>query len=501
MAAAPRLEIAAQGAKNPKTLEFLKSSPKKLLINGKWVAAKSGKTFESINPANEEVLAEVAEAGPEDIDEAVKAARKAFEDGPWSKTTPHQRTKLLLKVAELLEKNREELAELSALDNGAPMIGAQGVVNSAIELFTYFAGWPTKIYGETNPSAPDMFNYTLREPIGVCGQIIPWNGPLMSASNKLAHALSTGNTVVLKPAEQAPLVVLRLGELLLEAGVPEGVVNIVPGFGPVAGAALSNHPDVDKIAFTGSTTTGKKILEASVATLKHVSLELGGKSPHIIFADADLEGALNFAAIGIFGNSGQACIAGSRIFVQEKLHDQFVEGMVKRARAHKLGAQFEAGVTMGPVVSKVQHERVLGYIESGKSEGAKPAAGGGPGAQPKGYFVQPTVFTGVRNDMKIAREEIFGPVAAVLPFKDENDAVLQGNDTTYGLAAGIWTRDLSRAHKVARRLKAGTVWINCYIVLDFAMPFGGYKQSGQGREFSNHSIEMYTQMKSVFVKL
>jgi hypothetical protein len=289
MAAAPRLEIAAQGAKNPATLAFLRDGPKKLLIDGKWVAAKSGKTFESINPANEEVLVEVAEAGPEDIDEAVKAARKAFEEGPWSRMTPHQRTRVLLKVADLIEQNREQLAELSSLDNGAPIMGGQGLVTSANELFTYFAGWPSKIYGETSPSAPDMFNYTLREPIGVCGQIIPWNGPLMSASNKLAHALSTGNTVVLKPAEQACLVVLRLGELLMEAGVPEGVVNIVPGFGPVAGAALSNHPDVDKIAFTGSTTTGKEILKASVATLKHVSLELGGKSPHVIFADADLE--------------------------------------------------------------------------------------------------------------------------------------------------------------------------------------------------------------------
>jgi acyl-CoA reductase-like NAD-dependent aldehyde dehydrogenase len=501
MAAAPRLEIAAQGAKNPATLAFLRDGPKKLLIDGKWVAAKSGKTFESINPANEEVLVEVAEAGPEDIDEAVKAARKAFEEGPWSRMTPHQRTRVLLKVADLIEQNREQLAELSSLDNGAPIMGGQGLVTSANELFTYFAGWPSKIYGETSPSAPDMFNYTLREPIGVCGQIIPWNGPLMSASNKLAHALSTGNTVVLKPAEQACLVVLRLGELLMEAGVPEGVVNIVPGFGPVAGAALSNHPDVDKIAFTGSTTTGKEILKASVATLKHVSLELGGKSPHVIFADADLEPALNYAAIGIFGNTGQACIAGSRIFVQENIHDRFVDGLVQRARAHKLGAQFEPGVTMGPVVSRVQHQRVLGYIEAGKEEGAKAVTGGGPGSQPKGYFVQPTVFTGVRNDMKIAREEIFGPVAAVIPFKDENDAVLQGNDTTYGLAAGIWTRDISRAHRVARRLKAGTVWINCYMVLDFAMPFGGYKQSGHGREFSNHAIEMYTQMKSVFVKL
>jgi acyl-CoA reductase-like NAD-dependent aldehyde dehydrogenase len=501
MAAAPNIEIAARGAKSPRTLEFLKSGPKNLLINGKWVPAKSGKTFESINPANEEVLALVAEAQKEDIDEAVKAARKAFEEGPWSKMSPHQRTKYLLKIAELIEKYRDELAEISSLDNGAPIMGAHGLVTAANELFTYFAGWPTKIYGETNPSAPDMFQFTLREPIGVCGQIIPWNGPLMSASNKLAHALSTGNTVVLKPAEQACLAVLRLGEILLEAGIPEGVVNIVPGFGPVAGAALSNHPDVDKVAFTGSTTTGKEILKASVATLKHVSLELGGKSPHIIFADADMEPALMYAAIGIFGNTGQACIAGSRIFVQEKIHDQFVEGLVKKAKEHKLGAQFEPGVTMGPVVSKVQHQRVLGYIDAGKEEGARAATGGGPGTQPKGYFVQPTVFTGVRNDMKIAREEIFGPVAAVIPFKDENDAVFQGNDTTYGLAAGVWTRDVSRAHKVARRLKAGMVWVNCYMVLDFSMPFGGYKQSGMGREFSNHSLEMYTQMKSVFIKL
>jgi acyl-CoA reductase-like NAD-dependent aldehyde dehydrogenase len=417
MAVAISIEIAAHGAKNAKALEFLTSGPKSLLINGKWVPAKSGKTFESINPANEEVLAEVAEAGKEDIDEAVKAARKAFEDGPWGKMKPHDRTKYLLKVADLIEKHREELAELSSLDNGAPIMGAHGQVTAANELFTYFAGWPTKIYGETNPSTPDMFNYTLREPLGVCGQIIPWNGPLMSASNELANALATGNTMVMKPAEQACLVVLRLGELLMEAGIPEGVVNIVPGLGPVAGAALSNHPDVDKLAFTGSTTTGREILKASVATLKHVSLELGGKSPHIIFADADLEGALNYAAIGIFGNTGQACIAGSRIFVQEKIHDRFVEGLVKIASQYKLGAQFEPDTTMGPVVSKVQHQRVLGYINAGKEEGARTAIGGRPADQPKGYFVQPTVFTGVRNDMKIAREEIFGPVAAVLPFR------------------------------------------------------------------------------------
>ncbi|MGH7814070.1 MAG: aldehyde dehydrogenase family protein [Candidatus Binataceae bacterium] len=502
LAATPSIEKAAAGAKSSAALEFLKKAPTKLLIGGKWVPAKSGKTFEVLNPANEEVLALAAEGDKADVDEAVKAARKAFEDGRWSGMNPHMRARYLYKIADLIEKHAEELAELETLDNGKPIFETKNVdIPGAAETFRYYAGWVTKIYGETNPSEPTMFNYTLREPVGVCGQIIPWNFPLLMASWKLGPALACGNVVILKPAEQTPLTAVRLGELICEAGLPEGVVNIITGFGPGAGSSIAEHPDIDKVAFTGSTEVGKLILKASTGNLKRVSLELGGKSPNIVFPDADINQAVFGSMLGIFFNQGQVCCAGSRVFVQQDMYDQFTDSLSQFAQTLTLGNGLDPNTRMGPLVSKEQHERVLGYLKAGKAEGAKAKVGGEAGSQECGYFVKPTVFTGVNNQMKIAKEEIFGPVAAAIPFKDENDAVFQGNDTDYGLAAGIWTKDLGRAHTIARKLKAGTVWVNCYSVLDPISPFGGYKQSGFGRELGKYAIDLYTQIKSVWAKL
>src|ERR1700733_15369711 len=501
MGAATTEQSVANPARNRAAASFLKSSPKKLLINGKWVAPKSGKTFETINPATEEVLTLVAEGDKADVDEAVKAARKALEEGKWSQIGPHQRAQFMFKIAELIDKHTDELAELETLDNGKGVAFSKAFdVPSAAETFRYYAGWCTKLYGETNPSDPSMFNYTLREPVGVCGQIIPWNFPLMMAAWKLGPALACGNVVILKPAEQTPLTALRLGELILEAGLPEGVLNIITGFGPGAGSSIAEHPDIDKVAFTGSTEVGKLILKASAGNLKRVSLELGGKSPNIIFADANMEQAVPTSLFGFTMLSGQVCCAGTRVFVQQDFHDEFVDQLTKFAATTKAGNPLDPKTTVGPLVSKEQFDRVKGYLALGKEEGAKARVGGEAGTG-KGYFVDPTVFTGVKNDMRIAREEIFGPVASVIPFKDENDAVFQGNDTTYGLAAAVWTNDVSRAHKVARALKAGTVWVNCYNNIDPISPFGGYKQSGIGRELGKHSIELYTQIKSVYVKL
>ncbi len=480
--------------------EFLRSSPRKLLIGGKWVAAQSGKVFETVNPATEEVLALVAEGDKADVDEAVKAARRAFENGPWAKMGPHERTRYLLKIADLIEQHAEELAMLETLNNGMAISLARGMVTGAAEVFRYYAGWATKIYGETNPSDPSMFNYTLREPVGVCGQIIPWNGPVAMFAWKIAPALACGNVSILKPAEQTPLTALRLGELILEAGLPEGVVNIITGFGETAGAAIAGHPDIGKVAFTGSTEVGKLILQASTGNLKRVSLELGGKSPNVIFADADLESAVRSSMLGFCMLSGQVCCAGTRVFVQREFEDRFVDALTRYTSNIKAGDPLDPKTTVGPLVSKEQFNRVKSYLEIGKQEGAQPTLGGEV-RKGKGYFVDPTIFTGVKNGMRIAQEEIFGPVAAVIPFKDENDGVLQGNDTTYGLAAAVWTNNVSRAHKVARALKAGTVWVNCYNIIDPISPFGGYKQSGIGRELGVHSLELYTQIKSVYCKL
>jgi acyl-CoA reductase-like NAD-dependent aldehyde dehydrogenase len=502
MGASPSLASAARGAKSSAALEFLKSSPKKLLINGKWVPSKSGKTFETLNPANEEVLALAAEGDKADVDEAVKAARKAFEDSKWAAISPHGRTRFLLKIADLIEQHADELAELETLDNGKPIFESKNIdIPAAAETFRYYAGFATKIYGETNPSDPSMFNYTLREAVGVCGQIIPWNFPLLMASWKIAPALACGNVVILKPAEQTPLTAIRLGELICEAGLPDGVVQVITGFGPGAGSSLAEHPDVDKVAFTGSTEVGKLILKASTGNLKRVSLELGGKSPNIIFPDADMQGAVFGSMLGIFMNQGQVCCAGSRVFVQESVYDQFTDSLSQLAQTLTLGNGLDPATRMGPLVSKEQHDRVAGYLKAGKAEGAHAKTGGDVGKQERGYFVQPTVFTGVNNQMKIAREEIFGPVASAIPFKDENDAVFQGNDTPYGLAAAVWTKDINRAHQMARKLKAGTVWINTYGILDPMSPFGGYKQSGFGRELGKYAIDLYTQIKSVYAKI
>ena len=499
MAAVVSIERAAHGVTSTEVLDFLRR-PKRLLIGGKWVSAKSGKTFETINPANEEVLALVPEGDKADVDEAVKAARKAYEDGKWPTINPHQRARYLLTIADLIEKHLEELATLETLNNGMAISLSRGFTQLAVDTFRYYAGWATKIYGETNPSDPTMFSYTLREPVGVCGQIIPWNGPIAMFAMKIAPALACGNVSILKPAEQTPLTALRIGELIMEADLPEGVVNIITGYGETAGAAIASHPDIDKVAFTGSTAVGKLILQASTGNLKRVSLELGGKSPNIVFPDADLEDAVPTSLMGFCMLSGQVCCAGTRVFVQSDFHDRFVDHLTRYAGNVKAGDPLDANTMVGPLVSKEQFNRVNGYIVDGKDEGARAALGGGVRTG-KGYFVDPTIFTDVRNSMKIAREEIFGPVAAVIPFKDENDAVLQGNDTTYGLAAAVWTQDVSRAFRVARALKAGTVWINCYNNIDPISPFGGYKQSGIGRELGRHSIDLYTQIKSVYVKI
>jgi phenylacetaldehyde dehydrogenase len=482
----------------------------RLLIDGEWVEPASGRTFQTLNPANGEPLAEIAAGEAEDINRAVAAARRAFESGPWPRLTPAERQRLIWRLADGMEAALEELAQLETLDNGKPLAVARVAdVPLSIEHLRYYAGWATKIEGETIPvSVPyapgaRFFNYTLREPVGVVGQIIPWNFPLLMAAWKLGPALAAGNCVVLKPAEQTPLSALRLGELIQEAGFPPGVVNIVTGFGETAGAALAAHPDVDKVAFTGSTEVGKQIVQASAGNLKRVSLELGGKSPNIIFRDADLDAAAEGAAAAIFFNHGQCCCAGSRLFVEQPAYDRVVDRIAGFSRKIRLGPGWEADTEMGPLVSDEQHRRVSGYLDAGRGEGARVVCGGDrPGGDlAGGYYVQPTVFADVRSDMRIMQEEIFGPVVAVTPFSDVEEVLAAGNDSTYGLAAGIWTQDITRAHRAAAALKAGTVWINCYNVFDAASPFGGYKQSGYGREMGHHALELYTQVKSVWVGL
>lgn len=482
-------------------VDFLKA-PKKLLIDGTWVEAASGKTFGTYNPATGEVLATVAEGDAEDIDRAVKAARRAFDSGPWSRMTPSNRGQLIWRLADLLEQHLDEFAQIETLDNGKPFSVARVAdVPLAVDLFRYMAGWATKVTGETIPlSTGGHFGYTLREPVGVVGQIIPWNFPLLMAAWKLGPALATGCTVVLKPAEQTPLSALRLGELIMEAGFPGGVVNIVPGFGETAGAALAAHPNVDKIAFTGSTEVGKLIVQAASGNLKKVSLELGGKSPNIVFRDADIDAAIAGSARAIFFNHGQCCTAGSRLLIEQSIFDQVVEGVAAEAKKIKVGPGLSPDTDMGPLVSEEQLSRVCGYLESGFAEGARAAVGGKKVNGP-GYFVQPTVLTDTNPNMKVCREEIFGPVLVAIPFRDPEEVLSTANNSIYGLAAGIWTRDVGKAHLLASRLRAGTVWINCYNVFDAALPFGGYKQSGWGREMGREVLDLYTQVKSVCVAM
>jgi len=478
--------------------------PGKLFIGGQWVEAASGKTFPTITPATNETIAQIADAGEGDADAAVLAARKAFENNPWRDMAAADRAKILWKIGDLIDKYGEELGTLETLDNGKPIFESRYVdMPMTAEVFRYYAGWATKIHGETVPVRGPFLHYTLREPIGVVAAIVPWNFPLLLASWKVAPALAAGNTVVLKPAPWTSLTALRLGEIAQEAGLPGGVLNIITGASPALGQALVRHPQVAKIAFTGSTRTGQEIARESANTLKHVTLELGGKSPNIVLADADLEGAVRGATTGIFYGKGEVCAAGSRLFVEKKIHDEFMQRLIDRAKKTQPADPLDPKTRFGALVSERQMNSVLSYIEKGKAEGAKLVSGGSRASvgNGKGFFVEPTVFDGVTQEMTIAKEEIFGPVLATIQFDDVNDAIRQANANPYGLAAAVWTRDVAKAHRVAHSLEAGTVWINTYNNYDPAAAFGGYKMSGYGRELSMHALESYTQVKSVWVNL
>ena len=487
-------------------LQSYLATSRKLLINGELVDAVSGKSFPVYDPSTGQVMAHVAEADAADVDKAVKAARKAFDEGPWPRMTPSERGRILWKLADLIERQTEQFATLESLDNGKPLTVARVAdVPLTVDMFRYMAGWATKITGTTIPiSFPGEFlSFTLREPVGVVGQISPWNVPLLMAAWKLAPALSTGCTVVLKVAEQTPLSGLRLGELCQEAGLPEGVVNVLAGYGETAGAALAAHPDIDKVAFTGSTEVGKLIVKAAAGNLKKVTLELGGKSPVIVLDDADVEQVIPGAAGAIFFNHGQCCCAGSRLMVHKKIFDKVVAGIADQAKSIKLGPGLDPITQMGPLVSDEQFRRVTGYIRSGVEEGAEVVVGGKKGSDNGGYFVQPTVLTKTNPTMKVVREEIFGPVVCAQPITDEDlEAIArEANNTTYGLAASVWSRDISKANKLAKRVRAGTVWVNCHNVFDASLPFGGYKESGWGREMGEFVLNNYTEVKAVTTAL
>ncbi len=475
----------------------------KILINNKWVDSVSGKTFETINPATGEPLAQVAEADAADVDLAVKAARKAFHaKSAWRRMSASDRGKLLYRLADLIEQNIDQLATLESLDNGKPKhVARTADLPLVIACYRYYAGWADKVQGKTIPVNGDYFCYTRHEPVGVVGQIIPWNFPLLMQAWKLAPALACGNTVVMKTAEQTPLSALRVGELIIEAGFPEGVVNILPGYGPTAGAAIAGHMDVDKIAFTGSTEVGHLIMKAAAeSNLKRVTLELGGKSPNIVFADADMDQAVEGSHFALFFNQGQCCCAGSRAFVEEKIYDEFVERSAERAKRRRVGDPLDRQTEQGPQVDNDQFQKVLSYVDAGKQEGARLMCGG-ERVGDRGYFVAPTVFADVQDDMKIAQEEIFGPVMSILKFRDLDELVDRANQTIYGLAAAVWTRDIGKAHHIANHVRSGTVWVNCFDVFDAAAPFGGFKQSGIGRELGEYGLQQYSEIKTVTIKL
>ena len=475
-----------------------------LFIAGNWRPPVAGATYATINPANEETSAQVAKGDERDVDLAVAAARKAFDSGPWPRMSAAERGQIVWKLGDLIMQNLDEMARLESLNTGKTLFDSGKVeIPFAAEVFRYYAGWATKIHGQTLGLRETAFTFTLRQPIGVIGAIVPWNFPFLLSSWKIAPALAAGNTVVLKPASLTPLTALKFADLTREAGLPEGVFNVVTGPGGRVGMAMVRDPRVDKIAFTGSTEVGKQIMREGAGSLKRLSLELGGKSPNIVFADADLEAAARGAMTGIFYNKGEVCAAGSRLFLEEKIHDEFMDKVTQKVKAIKVGDPMDKATRMGPVVSKAQMETVLSYIDAGKRDGAHLVAGGGRAnvGGGKGYFVEPTIFDGVANSMKIAREEIFGPVLSVIPFRSVEDGIVQGNDTTYGLAAAVWTRDVSKALKAARAIRAGTVWVNAYNLFDAALPFGGFKESGFGREMGSVGLDGYTEVKTVWVDL
>jgi aldehyde dehydrogenase (NAD+) len=470
-------------------------------INGKWVDARSGKTFATLNPATEESLADVAEGDAADIDAAVKAAREAFENGPWSRIDARERGRLMHRLADLMEEELDELAALESLDNGKPIRDARAAdLPLAIDCLRYYAGYADKIHGQTIPVRGPYFTYTRKEPVGVAGQIIPWNFPILMVAWKWGPALAAGCTVVMKPAEQTPLTCLRLAALAQEAGIPDGVINVVPGFGPTAGAAIVKHPDVDKVAFTGEHLTAQIIMREAAQSLKRLTFELGGKSPNVIFADADLEAAVQGAHFGLYFNQGQCCCAGSRVFVEERIHDEFVERVTELNQQRKLGDPLDPSTEQGPQVDRAQFDKIMKYIELGKKEGAECLTGGERFGN-RGYYVKPTLFDNVTDEMSIAKDEIFGPVMSVLKFGDLEEVAARANKTFYGLAAAVWTRDIGKAHYLAKKIKAGTVWVNCYDVFDAAAPFGGYKMSGQGRELGEEGLKGYLETKTVTVSL
>ena len=483
------------------TASKAKIEPGRLLIDGQWV--EGGKTLDSINPATGEVLTSVVEASAQEVDRAVEAARRAFAGGRWRAMPASERGRMIWQLADLVENHIDELAELETLDNGKPIFESRQVdMPMVVDVLRYYAGWATKIHGETVNASDTAFTYTLREPVGVVGLIIPWNFPLLLASWKLGPALACCNTMVLKPAEQTPLTALRFGELAVEAGLPAGVLNIVTG-GPETGKAMVRHPGIDKIAFTGSTIVGKEIMRSGADTIKRVTLELGGKSPNIVFADSDLDSAVRGAINGIFYGKGEVCNAGSRLFIESRVRDEFMNKLVARAKKMQPGDPLDPKTRMGAIVSREQMNTVLGYIDAGKKEGAQLIAGGKPVSVDggNGFFIEPTIFDGVHNDMKIAQEEIFGPVLATLSFDDVDQVVELANRSPYGLAAAVWTKDLKKAHQVSRRLRAGTVWINTYGLMDASLPFGGYKSSGFGRELGQAALEHYTEIKTVWLNM